>query len=127
MTRKKRSNSDDSINSHGSPISSPTSREQSPVVGSESVGAGSPPMLKHKGGRGSWIHHFGPKLKVESSSSRGRRWQRQPSPLAGDGEPGEPVYNDGGDINGGYYEGETASEASFDGNRKAESLMLNGS
>ncbi|KAF8539269.1 UNC-like C-terminal-domain-containing protein [Trichophaea hybrida] len=118
----KRNNSDDSIDNLGSPISPPTSREQSPVVGTESASAGSPPAPKYKGERRGWIHHFGPKLKAENSNSRGRRWQRQPSPLAGDGEPGEPVYNDGG-----YYEGETASEASFDENGKVESPLLNGS
>ncbi|KAI5790160.1 UNC-like C-terminal-domain-containing protein [Geopyxis carbonaria] len=40
--------------------------------------------------RKSWIH-FGPQLRVES---RGRRWQRLPSPL-GDPDPGSPIYQNG--------------------------------
>jgi hypothetical protein len=84
-----RSNSEDSQHSaFGSPISPPTSREGSPVIGSPST-----PHKQQRTERRSWIS-FGPRLKVET---RGRRWQRLPSPLAGaeNGEPGDEVRTDG--------------------------------
>ena len=93
-----RGNSSESVHSFGSPISPPTSREGSPVTNSKATF--SPTSPKHRAERG-WIN-FGPKLRVES---RGRRWQRLPSPLAGseNGDPGEvvTVYNDG---NASYFQ-----------------------
>ncbi|KAA8894232.1 UNC-like C-terminal-domain-containing protein [Sphaerosporella brunnea] len=81
-----RSNSSDSQHSVlGSPISPPASREGSPVIGGSTT-----PQKQYRAERRSWIN-FGPRFRVES---RGRRWQRMPSPLAGaeNGEPGDAVY-----------------------------------
>jgi len=88
-----RSNSSESAHSVGSPLSPPLSREGSPVIDPKTtLSPGSP---KHRAERRGWIN-FGPKLRVES---RGRRWQRLPSPLSGgeNGDPGEvvTVYHDG--------------------------------
>jgi hypothetical protein len=87
-----RSNSSDSF---GSPISPPTSREGSPIIGSPST-----PHKQQRAERRSWIS-FGPRLKVEN---RGRRWQRLPSPLAGaeNGEPGDEVRT-GDDAGSNYF------------------------
>lgn len=112
-TRKKRSDSEGSIGSVGGPmISPPPSREHSPLVDMDSPSpspspspSSSPspspslqPQSQPQPQRRGWIHHFGPKLRVEDSgggSGRGRAWQRLPSPLAGDGEAGEQrVYSE---------------------------------
>lgn len=88
-----RNNSSESVHSFGSPISPPTSREGSPVIDPKATF--SPASPKYRADRRGWVN-FGPRLRVES---RGRRWQRLPSPLAGseNGDQGEvvAVYNDG--------------------------------
>jgi hypothetical protein len=74
--------SDDSITSPTFELSPPSPDDyMSPIESSESMPSGtqsSPATPSGTRPRRSWGHQFGPKLRVES---KGRRWQRLPSPL----------------------------------------------